>query len=118
MAVPQKIQNRTEEIVQALKEDRNLPLSDRDDYIEIMTQSAEGTNGLTTDQKLQACAENTANLCYLYIRDKLEGGGGGRAGLYRLIYKCRNQIVVIVLGAFALLAFRPQLAAILEHFIK
>jgi len=118
MATPEKILNRTEEIVAGCKEARHISLGDRDDFIEIMKRACAGTNGLTTDDKLQACAENLANLTYLFIRDKLEGAtaAGFWPGLFRLIDRCRWQITIIVLGAFALLAYRPQIAQIVEHF--
>lgn len=112
MAIPQKIRNRTDEIVAALKECRSMSLNERDDLIEIMTEACEGANGLDLEAKTQANSQNIANLCYLFIREKLEGGGS-RAGLYRLLFKCRHQITVIILGAFALLAFRPQFAEML-----
>lgn len=115
MATPEKIQNRTDEIVVACKDARHISLGDRDDWIEIMKRACAGTNGLTTDEKLQACAENLANLTYLFIRDKLEGErGGGRAGLYRLIRDCRWQITIIALGAFVLLGYRPQIVEALK----
>ena len=90
-----------------------MSLNERDDYIGIMLDAKNGANGLPTEEKLQACSENIANLCYLIIRDKLEGGGG-RAGLYVLIYRCRWQIVILAGFITLLLAFRPQLAAIIE----
>ncbi len=118
MATPEKILNRTEEIVAGCKEARHISLGDRDDFIEIMKRACAGTNGLTADDKLQACAENLANLTYLFIRDKLEGAAaaGFWPALFRLIERCKNQIVIISLGAFALLAYRPQIIQIVNHF--
>lgn len=117
MAVPEKIRNRTDEIVAALKESRSLSLSDRDDYIEIMKKACEGTNGLSLDEKIQACAENMANFCYLFLRDKLEGWPSGFwPALFRLVERCRWQITIIVLGALALFAYRPEIAGILKQF--
>ncbi len=113
MAMTAKIKNRLDELVAALKGSKTLSLNERDDLIEIIAQAAEGTNGLTAEEKTQANSENIFNLCYLFIRDKLEGGGS-RAGLYRLIYMCRHQITILGLGALGLLAFRPQVAALLE----
>lgn len=114
MAIPQKIQNRADEVSAALKECRHLPLSERDDLIEIMAEARDGTNGLTVEDKTQANSVNLANLCYLYIRDRLEGEGGGRSGLYRLIRDCRWQITIIALGAFVLFGYRPEIVGALK----
>ena len=116
MATPEKIQNRTDEIVVACKDARHISLGDRDDWIEIMKRACAGTNGLTTDEKLQACAENLANLTYLFIRDKLEGAAarGFWPALFRLIERCRWQLTIIILGAYVLLGYRPQIVEALE----
>jgi hypothetical protein len=116
MAIPQKVQNRTDEIVAACKTAKDVSLGDRDDFIAIMMEACEGTNGLTPEEKLQANSVNLANLCYLFIRDKLEGRPAGFwPALFRLIERCKWQITIIVLGAFALLAYRPQIAQLIEH---
>lgn len=111
MATPEKILNRTEEIVAGCKEARHISLGDRDDFIEIMKRACAGTNGLTADDKLQACAENIANLTYLFIRDKLEGAtaAGFWPALFRLIYLTRWQITIIAIGAFILFGYRPEI---------
>lgn len=116
MAMAAKIRNRLDELVAALKETRNLSLGDRDDDIEILTQTAEGTNGLSLEEKVQALSENLFNLCYLFIRAQLEGGAaaGFWPALFRLIERCRWQITIVALGVCAVLAFRPQFAALIE----
>lgn len=117
MATPQKVANRADAVIEALKKNDRLTLSERDDMIEIMSEAREGTNGLTVEEKTQANSVNLANLTYLFIRHLLEGCETGRAGLYGLIRDCRWQIVI--LGGFLtlLLAFRPQLAAIIEKLL-
>lgn len=118
MAITQKIQNRLTEVVAAIRDSKTLSLSDKDDFIEILSEAANGTNGLKSEEKLQANSVNIFNLCYLFLRDKLEGRPTGFwPYLFRLIERCRWQITLIVLGAFALLAYRPQIAAILEHYV-
>ncbi len=110
MAIPQKVQNRTDEIVAACKTAKDVSLGDRDDFIAIMTEACEGTNGLTPEEKLQANSVNLANLCYLFIRDKLEGRPAGFwPSLFRLLYLCRWQITIISLGAFVLFGYRPEI---------
>jgi hypothetical protein len=111
MAVPEKVANRTEEIVAALKESRDLSLGDKDSFIEIMKRACAGCNGLTPDEKLQACAENIANLCYLMIKDKLEGGRvvGFWPHLFRLIERRTWAFVVIALAVIVLVGTSPEI---------
>ena len=110
MAISQKTRNRLDELTAALKECRDLSLNERDDYIEILAEAAEGTNGLTVEEKTQANSVNIFNLCYLFLRDKLEGGSGGKwQALFRLIERCRWQIVIIAIGAFVLFGYRPEI---------
>jgi len=118
MAMQQKIRNRLDEITAALKESKAVSLADKDDFIEIMAEAAEGTNGLTVAEKTQANSVNIFNLCYLFMRDKLEGAGAAAHGfwpaLFRLIERCRWQLTIIILGAYVLLGYRPQIVEALE----
>ncbi len=109
MAMTQKIKNRLEEITVALKESKNVSLADKDDFIEIMSEAAEGTNGLTVEEKTQANSVNLFNLCYLFMRDKLNAATGFWPALFRLIYLCRWQITIISLGAFVLFGYHPEI---------
>lgn len=115
MAVSQKIQNRLEETVAALKASREVSLSDKDDFIEILSEAAEGTNGLSVEDKTQANSVNIFNLCYMMIRDRLEGRAVGFwPALFRLIYLVRWQITIIALGAFVLFGYRPEIVEALR----
>ena len=119
MGISQKTKNRLDELTATLKENRALSLNERDDYIEILAEAAAGTNGLTVEEKTQANSVNIFNLCYLVIRDKLEGAayGGFWPSLFRLIERCSWQIVIIVLGAFVLFGYRPQIAESLNNLL-
>lgn len=114
MATPQKIANRSEALINALKANTELTLSERDDYIEIMTEAREGTNGLTTEEKTQANSENIANLCYLFIRHLLEGRNGSATSWKDVCVKCAWQIVAGIGIVSALLIFRPELGAVIS----
>jgi len=120
MSVPLSVQNRYDTLSSALKTSKLLSLSDQDDYLKILEETRDGTNGLTLPEKLQANSQNLFNLCYLFMRDKLEGGNS-RAGLYRLIFLCRNQIVILVLGVVlivcVLMGYRPQVIQLFDHLI-
>jgi len=118
MAVPEKIANRTERIVAALREARHLSLGDRDSFVEIMKRSCIATNGMSAEEKLQACSENIADLCYLIIKDKLEGPAtvGFWPSLFRLIDRHPVAFVVLVLGAYVLAGYRPEIVENLKAF--
>lgn len=117
MAMNLKARNRLEGTVADLKSSKNVSPGNRDDYIEIITEAAEGTNGLTLEEKVNATAQNLFNLCYLFIRDKIESSpaAGFWPALFRLLYLCRWQITIIALGAFMLLGYRPQIVEALER---
>lgn len=119
MAMTQKTRNRLEGTIADLKAAKHISPGDRDDFIEFISEAAEGTNGLTIEEKTQANAQNLFNLCYLFIRDKVQNGGaaGFWPSLFRLIYLCRWQITIIAIGAFILLGYRPQLAQLIEQLL-
>jgi len=116
MAMTQKTRNRLEGTIADLKAAKHISPGDRDDFIEFISEAAEGTNGLTNEEKIQANAQNLFNLCYLFIRDKIQSGAaaGFWPALFRLIYLCRWQVTIISLGAFILFGFRPQIVEALQ----
>lgn len=122
MAISHKTQNRWDSLSARLRDnDGRLSLNECDDYLEILAQNAEGTNGLKPEEKLQAISEGLFNLTYLFIRDKLEAQKPATSWKDVLI-KCSWQTVVVVAitvpSITFLFVYQPQLAAILEHFIK
>ena len=116
MAVSEKILNRTDTAVKAIR-DSHLDVGEQDDLIEMACSARDGTNGLDPEQKLQANAENIANLVFLFIRQSVRKPAPTDTWK-DVIIKCRREITVIGLGAFALLAFRPQIAAVVEHILS
>lgn len=127
MAMSEKVKNRQEVLTADLKS-CGAPLGAVDDDIEILAMAAAGTNGLPPDEKLQACAENIFNLCYLYIRDKQEARKAakeaeGKATTWKdVLVRCAWQIVAVVAitvpAVVALFAYRPELAAVLKSLSK
>lgn len=80
----------------------------------LLVQAEEGTNGLTQKAKLQNVSESVFSLCVLTALGMVDATGGGRRGLYRLLERTRWQVVLIVAIIGGLLAFRPELAALLR----
>jgi len=116
MAVSEKILNRTDTAIQAIR-DSHLAPGEKDDLIEIVCDARDGTNGLSDAEKLQANAQNIFALVFLYVR-AATAKPAPTDTWKDVIIKCRREITVIGLGAFALLAFRPQIAAVVEHIIS
>ena len=116
MAISEKILNRTETSIKSVR-DSHLDLGEQDDLIEMACSARDGTNGLNHEDKLQACAENIANLVFMFIRQSVRKPPPTDSWK-DVIIKCRREITVIGLGAFALLAFRPQIAAVVEHILS
>lgn len=116
MSVSEKILNRTDTSIKAVR-DSHLDVGEQDDLIEMACGARDGTNGLNPEAKLQACAENIANLVFLFIRQAVRKPPPTDSWK-DVIIKCRREITVIGLGAFALLAFRPQIAAVVEHILR
>ena len=122
MAISHKTQNRWDSLSARLRDnDGRISLNDCDDFLEILAQNAEGTNGLKPEEKLQAISEGLFNLTYLFIRDKLEAQKPATSWKDVLI-KCSWQTVAVVAitvpSITFLFVYQPQLAAILEHFVK
>lgn len=114
MSVPSKIQNRIEASVKAVK-DSGLALAEKDDLIEMLTEARSGTNGLGLEEKTQANSENLANMTCLVVRHLL---GDIRTTWKDVIIACRWNIVIVFALLIELLAIRPQIANIVETFIK
>ena len=101
MAISEKIINRTQTAIQAIR-DSHLPAGEQDDLIEMVCDARDGTNGLSHDEKLQANADNIASLVFMFVRQAV--ARPERPATWKdVVIKCRREIGVIVcLGLFAL----------------
>ncbi len=115
MAVSEKILNRTDTAIQAIR-DSHLAPGEKDDLIEIVCDARDGTNGLSPEEKLQSNANNIFALVFLFIR-AATAKPAPTDSWKDVIIKCRREMLILGLGALALLAFRPQIALVIEHFI-
>ncbi len=101
-----------------------MPLADKEDWADLIASTRDGTNGLKPEEKLQANSENLANLTILLARREIATASAPQkppTSWKDVLIKCSWQFVVVVAitvpAVTALLAYRPQLAAILEHLI-
>ncbi len=113
MAVPEKIQNRTNAVIKEIN-DSKLPFAEKDDLREIIVRAAEGSNGLTPDDKIQATAENLANLTYLFTRHMLTMTPPP-TGWKDVIIACKWPLVIITGIIAVMLILQPQLATVIDH---
>ena len=109
-------------IVRTFAHDLGRPVNfevriEQDDLIEMACGARDGTNGLDPEQKLQACAENIANLVFLFIRQAVRKPAPTDSWK-DVIIKCRREITIIGLGIITLLVLRPQIADIVEHILR
>ncbi len=114
MAVSEKILNRTDTAIQAIR-DSHLAPGEKDDLIEIVCDARDGTNGLSPEEKLQSNANNIFALVFLFIRAAT--AKPATSSWKEVIIQCRREITIIGLGIITLLAFRPQIAAVVEHIL-
>jgi len=72
------------------------------------------TNGLTPEEKLQACTENQLALICLFAIHV----ANPRPDSWKDVFiSCKRELMWAAFGVCALLAFRPQLGALLDHLI-
>lgn len=114
MAVPEKVKNRIETGINAVR-NSNMSIGDIDDSIEILKEAEAGTNGLSLEDKVQANAVNIANLCFLFTKHIVESCKYRRTWK-DIVVECKWPIVICVGIIATLLAFHPELAGILESF--
>lgn len=115
MAVPIKVATRTQTVIKELQEAENIPLPMKDSLIDIMCEARDGTNGLSEQEKVQSNSETIANLTFLFISHILSMPEQKKRTRLDIIAECRWQIVIIAIAVCGLLAFRPQLASIIDR---
>lgn len=114
MAISEKIRNRSETAIQAIRAS-HLPPGEQDDLIEIVCDARDGTNGLDADEKLQANANNIFALVFLFVR--AASAAPSAPSWKSVVIQCRREITVVALGVITLLVLRPQIAGVLEHIL-
>lgn len=115
MAVSEKIRNRTETAIQAIR-GSHLSAGDQDDLIDIVCAARDGTNGLTHDEKLQSNANNIFALVFLFVRAATARQDA--SSWKQVIIECRREIALIALGVITLFVLRPQIADVVEHILS
>lgn len=112
MAVSELNQRKHDLVVKAVAES-NLSTSLKEDLTDSLAKSLETTNGLSQDEKLQACTENQFTLTRLFAITLVQLGS--RAASWRDVAIAYKWPLVIMFGFLCLaLMLRPELAALVE----
>lgn len=94
MAISEKILNRTQTAIQAIRDSR-LPAGEQDDLIEMVCDARDGTNGLSDHDKLQANSDNIASLVFMFVRQSVSRPE--RPTTWKdVCIRCRREIAAIV----------------------
>ena len=75
------------------------------------------TNGMTPEEKLQACTENQLTLICLFALHLSEQNAKQRSWK-DVIVRCRREILWLGLGLFFLLYFHPEIAGAFDALSK
>lgn len=103
-------------------QDSKLSSGQKQYFAALLQRAAEATNGLSQEQKIQAVSELSFAIVSILISKELKGHNQKenvwQSKALDTIVAVKNQLVVCVGLVTALLALRPQLAAIIESIIK
>ena len=110
----QKQKDRTEAMIEA----SSLGQEEKDDYIDLLTLSLAGTNGLSSDQKLQNVSEVNFGLVRLFCQHIVDSKKDSAKSWRETIVKCKRELMWFGLGVIALLMLHPQIVQIVKEFTK
>lgn len=88
-----------------------LSTQEKDDLLEALESSLEGTNGLTQDEKLQNVSESVFTLMRLFVRARCAVGAKSWKDV---LVNCKREIMWLGFALFGLLFFHPEIAAMLK----
>lgn len=89
----------------------SLPSQEKEDLIEALENSLEGTNGLTPEQKIQNLSESIFSLVRLFVNARCSAGVKTWKDV---LVNCKREILWALYGLFILLFFHPEIAALLK----
>lgn len=110
----QKQKDRTEAMIEA----SSLGQEEKDDYIDLLTLSLQGTNGLSSDQKLQNVSEVNFGLVRLFCQHIVDSKKADAKSWREVIVKCKRELMWLSFGIVALLMVHPQIVKIVEEFTR
>ena len=91
-----------------------LSTQEKDDLLEALESSLEGTNGLTQEEKLQNVSESVFTLMRLFVRARCAVGAKSWKDVLVI---CRRELMYLGFGALVLFFFHPELAQVLRGLI-
>lgn len=118
MAITALNQSRADNVIGEIKTS-SLPSAVKDDLIEGTNASLTATNGLTPEEKLQACCENQFRLQVMIARIMVSLCDKRSAENWKtVIISCRWQICVALAIIGSIIVLRPEVAKLIEIALK
>ncbi|MBQ3810671.1 MAG: hypothetical protein II839_07620 [Kiritimatiellae bacterium] len=85
----------------------------KEDVVDVLGRTLASTNGMTTEEKIQATTQNQFDMMRLFAL-QLVATGRRVTSWKDVIIKCRWQLCLALGTVAAMLVYRPELAAMVE----
>ena len=114
-----KIKSQRNACLSAIDESKTLDENDKILFRDLINNAADGTNGLSQDEKLQNVSETVFSLVMLKILDKCTSPKEDkRYSLYRMVTECKWAICLLGGILSIALILRPELSALITSFFN
>lgn len=114
-----KIKSNRNAVLSAIDSSSHIDENDKILFRDLINNAADGTNGLTQEQKLQNVSETVFSLVMLKILDKCSVPKEiKRYSIYRMVAECKWAICLLGGIISAALIMRPELSSLITSFIK
>lgn len=114
----QDVRTRLESLLDSLKDDKSLSAAEKSYLASLLNETAENTNGRSTEQKIQGLSTAVFHLTSLWVMDKLDGQSSKLGLLARTLDSCKWALCVLAGIVSTLLIFQPQVAQIVAEILK
>lgn len=110
-----KIKSNRNAVLSAIDSSTHIDENDKILFRDLINNAADGTNGLSQDEKLQNVSETVFSLVMLKILDKCsEPNENKKYSLYRMVTECKWAICVLGGIISAALILRPELSSLIS----
>lgn len=106
------IENRRDSVIKSIN-DSKLPSDAKEQFVEMVSNAADATNGFSPDQKIQAISEQVFSLTVLNVLNRIDVNHGKWSALVA----CRWALTTIVGIVATMLVFRPELSGLIMKIV-
>lgn len=114
----QDIKTRLESLLDSLKDDKNLSATEKNYFSALLNETAENTNGRSTEEKIQGLSTAVFHLTSLWVMDKLDGPTSKLGLLAKTVDSCKWALCVLAGIVSTVLILQPQIAQIVAEILK